>query len=50
MTHRIASQATAFALAALMTLAILGGVDGIATSEPPAQLVAHVMQQASAPV
>lgn len=49
MTRRITSQATAFALAALMTLAMLGSVNGIATSEPPAQLVAHVMQSASAP-
>jgi hypothetical protein len=47
MNRQIKTQATAFALALLFTLAMLGSVERIATAEPPASLVAHVMQGAA---
>lgn len=40
--RRIASRATAFALAAIVTLGMLGTVNGLATSPAPAALVAQV--------
>ncbi len=46
-TTRLATQATAFAFAALMTLAMLGSVNGYATAQPAPQLVAHVTQHAA---
>lgn len=47
MTTRLSTQAASFAFAALMTLAMLGGVNGYATAQPAPHLVAHVMQAAS---
>lgn len=43
------SRFVAFVMAAFVTVALLGGVDHLATSAPPAGLVAqmaHVMQNA----
>ncbi len=47
MTTRLSTQATAFAFAAFITLAMLGGVNGYATAQPSPQLVAHVMHNAA---
>lgn len=44
--HRFSAQAAAVALATILTLAMLGSVDRLATSQPPAGLVA---QMAKAP-
>jgi hypothetical protein len=46
MTHRLSLQAAALALATILTLAMLGTVDRLATSQAPAGLVA---QMAKAP-
>jgi hypothetical protein len=42
MTRRLSTQLTAFALSALVTLATLGSVDLLATSQPPAGLLAQM--------
>jgi len=41
-THRFSRQAAAFMLAALATFTMLGSVDALATSQPPAGLVAQL--------
>jgi len=40
MTTRFNARATAFSLAVLMTLAVLGGIDFLASAEPAAGLLA----------
>jgi hypothetical protein len=40
--RRLGIQAAALAMAALVTIAMLGGVDHLATSQPPAGLLAQV--------
>ena len=42
MIQRISIQAAAFVLAAIVTIAMLGSVDHLATSQPPAGLVAQI--------
>ena len=42
MTQRPTARFAAFALSALITLAMLGSVDVLATSQPPAGLVAQI--------
>jgi len=43
-TQRLAAQTAAFAMAALVTIALLGSVDRLATSQAPAGLVAQMAQ------
>jgi hypothetical protein len=40
--QRLSIQAAALAMAALVTIAMLGSVDHLATSQPPAGLVAQM--------
>jgi hypothetical protein len=47
MTHRLTTQATALALSALLTLVMLGGIERLASSQPPAGLVAHMSAAAA---
>ncbi len=47
MTTTTSTRATAFLFAAVMTLAMLGSVNGYATAQPAPQLVAHVTQHAA---
>ncbi len=47
MTRSTSTQVASFAFAALMTLAMLGSVNGYATAQPAPQLVAHVTQHAA---
>ena len=47
MTRSISTQFAAFALSALVTLATLGSVDLLATSQPPAGLLAQMAHTAS---
>jgi hypothetical protein len=42
MNTRLATRFVSFALSALFTLAILGSVDLLATSQPPAGLLAQM--------
>ena len=42
MTRRFSTQFAAFALSALVTLATLGSVDHLATSQPPAGPMAQM--------
>ena len=42
MIQRLSIQAAALAMAALVTIAMLGSVDHLATSQPPAGLVAQI--------
>ena len=43
-TQRFSTQAAAIAMAALMTIAMLGTVNQLATSQAPAGLVAQMAQ------
>lgn len=47
MTRRLRTQFASFAVAALMTLVMLGSVDRLATSQPPAGLVAQMAHAAN---
>ena len=47
MSRRFSTQISAFALSLLVTLATLGSVDLLATSQPPAGLVAQMAHTTS---
>ena len=47
MTRRFSTQFSALALSALVTLATLGSVELLATSQPPAGLVAQMAHSTS---
>lgn len=47
MTSRLTQQATAFALAALVTFGVLAGLNGLAISEAASSAAATQMSQAS---
>jgi hypothetical protein len=47
MTNRLSTQFAAFGLAALLTLAMLGSVNHLATSQPAPDLMAKATTQAA---